>query len=136
MKRILFFCLLISYFSFSQTFIQAYADVVNQTSQTNITDNLTEFEVGRGESVSVRVFVELMAKQSKSKSKLVFGAISSKIGEIQCSVANIEPLYKLGWKPKYDLQGLVEDMMQSDLNLMKKDEYLKQGNYKTLNYFE
>lgn len=44
MKRILFFCLLISYFSFSQTFIQAYTDVVNQTSQTNITDNLTEFE--------------------------------------------------------------------------------------------
>ncbi|WP_293302766.1 GDP-mannose 4,6-dehydratase [Pedobacter sp. UBA4863] len=43
---------------------------------------------------------------------------------------------KLGWDPKYDLQALVEDMMQSDLNLMKKDEYLKQGNYKTLNYFE
>ncbi|WP_113661056.1 GDP-mannose 4,6-dehydratase [Pedobacter nanyangensis] len=43
---------------------------------------------------------------------------------------------KLGWQPKYDLQALVEDMMQSDLNLMKKDEYLKQGNYKTLNYFE
>lgn len=43
---------------------------------------------------------------------------------------------QLGWEPKYDLQALVEDMMQSDLNLMKKDEYLKQGNYKTLNYFE
>ncbi len=43
---------------------------------------------------------------------------------------------KLGWEPKYDLQALVEDMMKSDLNLMKKDEYLKQGNYKTLNYFE
>ena len=43
---------------------------------------------------------------------------------------------KLGWEPKYDLKGLVEDMMASDLNLMKKDEYLKQGNYKTLNYFE
>jgi len=43
---------------------------------------------------------------------------------------------KLGWEPKYDLQALVEDMMQSDLNLMKKDEYLKQGDYKTLNYFE
>ncbi|MNK10362.1 GDP-mannose 4,6-dehydratase [compost metagenome] len=43
---------------------------------------------------------------------------------------------KLGWQPKYDLQALVEDMMRSDLNLMKKDEYLKQGNYKTLNYFE
>jgi len=43
---------------------------------------------------------------------------------------------KLGWEPKYDLEALVEDMMQSDLNLMKKDEYLKQGDYKTLNYFE
>jgi GDPmannose 4,6-dehydratase len=43
---------------------------------------------------------------------------------------------KLGWQPKYDLQSLVEDMMQSDLTLMKKDEYLKLGDYKTLNYFE
>ena len=30
--------------SFSQTFVQAYADVVNQCSQTNITTTLTEFE--------------------------------------------------------------------------------------------
>ncbi|MBE9600330.1 GDP-mannose 4,6-dehydratase [Pedobacter sp. MC2016-24] len=43
---------------------------------------------------------------------------------------------KLGWKPKYDLPALVQDMVQSDLHLMKKDEYLKQGGYKTLNYFE
>lgn len=43
---------------------------------------------------------------------------------------------KLGWKPKYDLPLLVEDMIQSDLHLMKKDEYLRQGGFKTLNYFE
>lgn len=43
---------------------------------------------------------------------------------------------KLGWVPKYDLQLLVEDMMQADLHLMKKDEYLKEGDFKTLNYFE
>jgi GDPmannose 4,6-dehydratase len=43
---------------------------------------------------------------------------------------------KLGWKPKYDLPALVKDMVQSDLHLMKKDEYLKQGGFKTLNYFE
>ncbi len=43
---------------------------------------------------------------------------------------------KLGWKPKYNLQLLVEDMIQSDLHLMKKDEYLKDGGFKTLNYFE
>jgi GDPmannose 4,6-dehydratase len=43
---------------------------------------------------------------------------------------------KLGWVPKYDLDYLVKDMMQSDLHLMKKDAYLKDGGYKTMNYFE
>ena len=43
---------------------------------------------------------------------------------------------KLGWVPKYDLAYLVNDMMKSDLRLMKKDAYLKDGGYKTLNYFE
>ena len=43
---------------------------------------------------------------------------------------------KLGWKPKYDLAYLVKDMILSDLNLMKRDEYLKAGGFNTLNYFE
>lgn len=43
---------------------------------------------------------------------------------------------KLGWVPKYDLQALVSDMIQSDLHLVKKDDYLKKGGFSTLNYFE
>ena len=43
---------------------------------------------------------------------------------------------QLSWEPKYDLPALVKDMVLSDLHLMKKDEYLKQGGFKTLNYFE
>jgi len=43
---------------------------------------------------------------------------------------------QLGWEPRYDLQGLVTDMMQSDIKLMKKDTWLKEGGYRTLNYFE
>lgn len=43
---------------------------------------------------------------------------------------------KLGWKPEYDLKGLVEDMMKSDVHLMKKEAYLKEGGYRTMNYFE
>lgn len=43
---------------------------------------------------------------------------------------------KLGWKPKYDLPALVKDMVISDLHLMKKDQYLKDGGFKTMNYFE
>ena len=43
---------------------------------------------------------------------------------------------KLGWVPKYDLQALVTDMVHADLHLVKKDDYLKKGGFKTLNYFE
>jgi GDPmannose 4,6-dehydratase len=43
---------------------------------------------------------------------------------------------QLGWEPKYDLQGLVTDMMQSDIKVMKKDTWLREGGYRTLNYFE
>jgi len=43
---------------------------------------------------------------------------------------------KLGWEPQYDLQGLITDMMQSDIKLMKKDAWLREGGYRTLNYFE
>lgn len=43
---------------------------------------------------------------------------------------------QLGWKPEYDLKGLITDMMQSDLHLMKKDAYLKAGGFNTLNYYE
>jgi GDPmannose 4,6-dehydratase len=42
----------------------------------------------------------------------------------------------LGWEPEYDLQGLVEDMMKSDIKLMQKDAYLKAGGYQVMNYFE
>lgn len=43
---------------------------------------------------------------------------------------------RLGWEPKYDLDGLVKDMMESDVKLMKKDAWLREGGYRTLNYFE
>lgn len=37
---------------------------------------------------------------------------------------------KLGWVAEHDLASLVKDMMKSDINLMKKDQYLKTGGYK------
>ena len=43
---------------------------------------------------------------------------------------------KLGWVPEYDLEALVKEMVASDLDLMKKDQYLNQNGYQTLNYYE
>ena len=43
---------------------------------------------------------------------------------------------ELSWNPEYDLEGLIKDMIKSDLKLFKKQQYLKEGGYNTLNYFE
>jgi GDPmannose 4,6-dehydratase len=43
---------------------------------------------------------------------------------------------KLGWTPKYDLPALVVDMMQSDIRLMQKENYLRDGGFEAKNYFE
>jgi len=43
---------------------------------------------------------------------------------------------KLNWTPEYDLSALVKDMMASDVKLMKKETYLKEGGFRILNYFE
>lgn len=43
---------------------------------------------------------------------------------------------KLGWKARYTLPELVNDMMKGDLKAMKKEKFLKDAGFTTLNYFE
>jgi GDPmannose 4,6-dehydratase len=43
---------------------------------------------------------------------------------------------KLGWKPKYDLQDLVGEMVQEDLKLFQKDQLLKDAGFEVKNEFE
>lgn len=43
---------------------------------------------------------------------------------------------KLGWKPKYDLKALVNDMVSADLILFKKDQILENSGHRVMNYYE
>jgi GDPmannose 4,6-dehydratase len=43
---------------------------------------------------------------------------------------------KLGWECQYELNDLVKEMMASDIELMQKEQFLKESGYKTMNYFE
>jgi GDPmannose 4,6-dehydratase len=42
---------------------------------------------------------------------------------------------ELGWAPKYTLETIIQEMMESDLKLMKKDQYLSDGGFNIKNYF-
>ncbi|WPU95696.1 GDP-mannose 4,6-dehydratase [Mucilaginibacter sabulilitoris] len=43
---------------------------------------------------------------------------------------------RLGWKPKYDLQALVKDMMAADVESFRKELLLKEAGYYVKNQFE
>jgi GDPmannose 4,6-dehydratase len=101
-------------------------------------------EVALLNSIDEKVFIEKVGE-------FYLGDLKKRIGE---EVVGVDPLYfrptevdlligdatkartRLGWEPKYDLSALVKDMMQSDIKLMKKESFLKEGGYDILNYFE
>lgn len=43
---------------------------------------------------------------------------------------------KLGWKPKYDLETMVKEMVSADLELFEKDRYLREKGHRTPDYNE
>ncbi|NJM26722.1 MAG: GDP-mannose 4,6-dehydratase [Bacteroidia bacterium] len=42
----------------------------------------------------------------------------------------------LGWSPTYTLDGLIEHMVESDLELFRRDSFLKEGGHKIYHYHE
>ena len=43
---------------------------------------------------------------------------------------------KLGWEPKITLKEMVHEMMESDINIAKRDSLVKDNGYKVLDYYE
>ncbi|TCD17332.1 GDP-mannose 4,6-dehydratase [Pedobacter psychrodurus] len=94
--------------------------------------------------VIIGLDVEVLSRLGLDPEKLFLGSTVVKVDPKYFRPTEVDLLLgdptksktQLGWAPKYDLAALVKDMVISDLHLMKKDEYLKEGGFKTLNYFE
>ncbi len=128
-------------------------------------DKPEDWVIATGKTTSVRDFVKMAFHEVgieldfKGKGKEERGTIKSCLNpkyqlEIGKEVLSVDPKYfrptevelligdptkantKLGWIPEYDLQDLVKEMMQSDVKLMQKDQYLHNGGYDVLNYYE
>jgi nucleoside-diphosphate-sugar epimerase len=80
---------------------EAYIRVLEQE---NWICGYNEFEVGTGRSITVKEFVLSIAEATGTKSVLNFGAVPGRDGEILDSSANIIPLRKIGWMPRYDIK--------------------------------
>ncbi len=68
---------------------------------------IIEYEVGSGNSVSIKEIVETIKKITKSKTKLLFGELPYRENEIFDSFADNTKLTSLGWRPQSTLiEGL------------------------------
>jgi len=78
--------------------VSAYVLLLEKACQQG--DRYLEYELGTGKVTSIREYVEMVKRLTGADTELKFGARAYREDEIMHSVANIEPLVKLGWKPK------------------------------------
>lgn len=115
-----------------------------------------DFVLATGKKISVRKFIELAFAEVGIEiewqgTEVNEKGIDKKSGEI---LVEIDPKYfrpaevdllvgdatkakeKLGWVPKYSVEELLKEMVQSDLLLFKRDKYLLEGGHEILNQHE
>jgi len=105
-----------------------------------------EDETGKITSMDDDTFINMVGKDylQKFKTKIKQDPVIVRIDPAYFRPTEVDLLIgdpskakvRLGWEPEYDLDRLINEMITSDLVLMKKEAYLRDGGYKILNYFE
>ncbi len=128
-------------------------------------DTPEDFVIATGITTTVRDFVKMSFAEAGVEVEFKGEGVNEKGYIVSCSnpeyqleagkeVVSIDPRYfrptevelligdptksmtKLGWKPKYDLPMLVQDMMTADLELFRREKTLKELGYSIKNQYE
>lgn len=93
-------------FVYVKDVITAYEKVLKNEDQLSV---YQEFEVGGGNSISIKTLANLIKEITNSKTELRFGILPYRNGEIMESISNNSSLIKLGWRPKFSLKSALQD---------------------------
>ena len=119
-------------------------------------DEPEDFTIATGKQFSVREFVEIAAAHVDMQIEwrgegLTEQGVDAASGRV---IVEVDPRYfrptevetllgdagkareKLGWTPKITFEQMVQEMMQTDLDLAKRDELVERKGYKAFKYFE
>ncbi len=111
-----------------------------------------DYVIATGKNISIREFCLIAFKKAGIDIEFVGSGLDEKgidksTGKV---VIEIDPAYfrptevsylcgdaslarkELGWKPKYDIISLIDEMIEYDLNQAKKEKFLAEGGYKCL----
>lgn len=86
-------------------------------------EQFTTFEIGTGNSLSVKEFVEKMHRISGSKSHLLFGKLQERPNEIRDSHADITEMIKIGWNVKFETDQALEKMISFEKLNIDSEKY-------------
>ena len=121
-------------------------------------DKAEDWVIATGKTTSVREFVVMAFNEVGIELKFIGKGVTERAVVVKCNnpkyqveigkeVLSVDPTYfrptevdlligdpskaenKLGWIPEYDIKSLVSDMMKSDLNMVKKSIYLREGGF-------
>lgn len=97
-------------FIYVEDVVNAFIHVLNyHPSNKNI-----EYEVGTGQSHTLKEMIEEIKLQIKSNTPIQYGAIMMRDDEIMESRADLTNLNKLGWHPVYSLKAGVKKMLSKE----------------------
>ena len=97
-------------FIYIEDAVSAYMQMLRCAS--DLGSGFQEIDLGSGETVTIRRFVEMVHRISGSNSNLVFGAIPYRENEIMESNAKIKPLLTLWWECKTGLEEGITNMIK------------------------
>lgn len=102
-------------FIFIDDVVSAYLTVIRNKEQFK---NFSEFDVGTGNLITVRSFVRLIKDLyekhiGKSQTKLRFGAIEYREGEIMNIEIRNQDLLDLGWNPSYTVDKGLQNLIKN-----------------------
>lgn len=86
--------------------VAAYLRVLER--RADIPATFQRFEVGSGEAIALADFVRLARDVAGGSTKLNFGAMPDRAGDLRHSVADVAALRQLGWEPRVSLRAGLE----------------------------
>lgn len=102
-------------FIYIDDIVSAYEIIIQNI---NTFSNYEEFELGSGNSIEVKNFVEKIYQEISNKqtlsTKLNFGAVSYRDNENMNIQANIEKLTNLAWKPKVSIKDGIKKILEEE----------------------
>lgn len=85
-----------------------------------LNENFIQINVASGKSICLKDIIECLRLKTKTKTKLIYGSIPYRNGEIMNSKLNIQKLKKFGWVPSVNIDEGLQMVVNYENNILNE----------------